>query len=115
MVYHPERLPKASLTEAVCADKDGYIAGIVCDEVGICSLMLGGGRETKEDVIDLSVGIVFRKKKGDAVRQGEPIATLHANDAGKLAAAKERLTRAVNIEEKPVAKTALIKQVITEA
>lgn len=115
MVYHPERLPKASLTESVCADKDGYITGIVCDEVGICSLMLGGGRETKEDVIDLSVGIVFRKKKGDAVRQGEPIATLHANDAEKLAAAKERLTRAVKIEEKPVAKTALIKQVITEA
>ena len=115
MVYHPERLPKASLTEVVCADKGGYIAGIVCDEVGICSLMLGGGRETKEDVIDLSVGIVFRKKKGDAVQQGEPIATLHANDAGKLAAAKERLTRAVKIEEKPVAKTALIKQVITEA
>lgn len=115
MVYHPERLPKASLTESVCADKDGYIAGIVCDEVGICSLMLGGGRETKEDVIDLSVGIVFCKKKGDAVRQGEPIATLHANDAGKLAAAKERLTHAVKIKEKPVAKTALIKQVITEA
>lgn len=115
MVYHPERLPKASLKESVCADKDGYIAGIVCDEVGVCSLMLGGGRETKEDVIDLSVGIVFCKKKGDTVRQGEPIATLHANDAEKLAAAKERLTRAVKIEEKPVAKTALIKQVITEA
>ena len=115
MVYHPEQLPKASLTEAVCADKDGYIAGIVCDEVGICSLMLGGGRETKEDVIDLSVGIVFCKKKGDAVQQGEPIATLHANDAGKLAVAKERLTRAVKIDERPVAKTALIKQVITEA
>lgn len=115
MVYHPERLPKASLTESVCADRDGYIAGIVCDEVGICSLMLGGGRETKEDVIDLSVGIVFRKKKGDAVRQGEPIATLHANDAEKLAAAKERLTCAVKIEEKPVAKMALIKQVITGA
>lgn len=115
MVYHPEQLPKASLTESVCADKDGYIAGIVCDEVGICSLMLGGGRETKEDMIDLSVGIVFRKKKGDAVRQGEPIATLHANDAEKLAAAKERLTRAVKIEEKHAAKAALIKQVITEA
>ncbi len=115
MVYHPERLPKASLTESVCAGKDGYIAGIVCDEVGICSLMLGGGRETKEDVIDLSVGIVFRKKKGDAVQRGEAIAMLHANDAEKLAAAKERLTRAVKIEEKPVAKAALIKQVITEA
>ena len=115
MVYHPERLPKASLAEGVCADQDGYIAGIVCDEVGVCSLMLGGGRETKEDVIDLSVGIVFSKKKGDAVQRGETIATLYANDAKKLAAAKERLARAITISRELVAKTPLIKQVITEA
>ncbi|MCM1103496.1 MAG: pyrimidine-nucleoside phosphorylase [Clostridium sp.] len=113
MVYHPERLPKASLTENLCAERDGYIAGIVCDEVGVCSLMLGGGRETKADVIDLSVGIVFSRKRGDAVRQGDTIATLYANDAGKLAAAKERLARAVTIQAEPVEKTPLIKQIIT--
>lgn len=77
--------------------------------------MLGGGRETKEDVIDLSVGIVFHKKKGDAVRKGEAVATLHANDKAKLAAAKERLSRAVTISAEPVAKTPLIRQVITQA
>ncbi|MCM1538267.1 MAG: pyrimidine-nucleoside phosphorylase [bacterium] len=113
MVYHPERLPKASLTENLCAERDGYIAGIVCDEVGVCSLMLGGGRETKADVIDLSVGIVFSRKRGDVVRQGDTIATLYANDAGKLAAAKERLARAVTIQAEPVEKTPLIKQIIT--
>lgn len=113
MVYHPERLPRAALTEDVCAGTNGYISGILCDEVGICSLMLGGGRETKEDAIDLSVGIVFHKKKGDAVQNGEAIATLHANDKEKLAAAKKRLLGAVTIRKEPVEKTPLIKRVIT--
>lgn len=115
MVYHPERLPKASIEECVCADRDGYVAGIVCDEIGICSLMLGGGRETKEDVIDPAVGLVLHKKKGDIVQKGEALATLYANDAGKLAAAKERFLHAVTILNEPAEKTPLIKQVITTA
>lgn len=113
MVYHPERLPRAAFTESVCAGSDGYISRIICDEVGICSLMLGGGRETKEDVIDLSVGIVFHKKKGDAVQSGDVVATLHANDKEKLAAAKSRLLRAIAVSAEPVSKGPLIKRVIT--
>lgn len=113
MVYHPERLPRAAFTESVCAGSDGYISRIICDEVGICSLMLGGGRETKEDVIDLSVGIVFHKKKGDAVQSGDVVATLHANDKEKLAAAKSRLLRAIAVSVEPVSKVPLIKRVIT--
>ncbi len=113
MVYHPERLPRAAFTESVCAGSDGYISRIICDEVGICSLMLGGGRETKEDVIDLSVGIVFHKKKGDAVQSGDVVATLHANDKEKLAAAKNRLLRAIAVSAEPVSKVPLIKRVIT--
>lgn len=113
MVYHPERLPRAAFTESVCAGSDGYISRIICDEVGICSLMLGGGRETKEDVIDLSVGIVFHKKKGDTVQSGDVVATLHANDKEKLAAAKNRLLRAIAVSAEPVSKVPLIKRVIT--
>lgn len=113
MVYHPERLPRAAFTESVCAGSDGYISRIICDEVGICSLMLGGGRETKEDVIDLSVGIVFHKKKGDAVQSGDVVVTLHANDKEKLAAAKNRLLRAIAVSAEPVSKVPLIKRVIT--
>ena len=75
--------------------------------------MLGGGRETKEDVIDLSVGIVFHKKKGDAVQSGDVVATLHANDKEKLAAAKSRLLRAIAVSAEPVSKVPLIKRVIT--
>ncbi len=102
MVYNPELLPKASLIEPVCAPKDGWVNKLVCDQVGICSLLLGGGRETKESVIDLSVGIELKKKTGDYVKKGEVLAYLYANDRVKLGAAKERLLDAYHIggEEK---------------
>ncbi len=115
LVYHPERLPGASIQEELLADKDGYIGRIACDEVGICSLILGGGRETKEDVIDLSVGVVLHKKKGDAVQSGEVLATLHANDGAKLKAAKERLAGAITISAEPVPAAPFIRQTITGA
>ena len=107
VVFHPEKLPKASIVETICADKDGYVQKIVCDEAGVASLLLGGGRETKESRIDLSVGILLHKKVGDAVKKGEVLAELHANDAAKLALAKERLLAAYHIgtekrEEGPV-------------
>ena len=84
-------LPKASLVYEWKADVTGYVSHIACDEVGICSLLLGGGRETKESSIDLSVGLVLHKKVGDAVSLGDTVAVLYANDADRLAQAKERL------------------------
>ena len=87
MVYEPALLPKAKRQEPVLAEEEGYVEKIVCDEVGICSLMLGGGRETKESVIDLSVGIVLEKKVGDKVNAGDVLAWLHANDSEKLLSA----------------------------
>ena len=98
MVYEPQLLPKASITTPLYAPCDGYIGKIVCDEVGICSLILGGGRETKESVIDLSVGIVLEKKVGDYVRKGEILAVIHANDEKKAKACEERLLAAYRID-----------------
>ncbi len=97
MVYEPELLPRARMVEPVLAEEDGYVERLVCDEVGICSLILGGGRETKESVIDLSVGIVLEKKVGAQVKKGDVLAWLHANDSEKLRAAKERLLAAYTI------------------
>ena len=101
-VYNTDMLPKADIQYDWKAESDGYISNIVCDEVGVCSLLLGGGRETKESVIDLSVGIVLQKKKGDFVRKGETIAILHANEEGKLKDALARLKQAYGFsQEKP--------------
>jgi pyrimidine-nucleoside phosphorylase len=104
-VYHTELFQKASIAEEVAAPADGYVTYIHTDEVGMTSLILGGGRETKESVIDLSVGLKIHKKLGDAVIQGESLATLYANDSNKLAEAKKRFLNAYVIgsekREKP--------------
>lgn len=114
MVYHTEKLPAASIIEEILSPRDGYIQRIICDEIGICSLILGGGRETKESVIDLSVGIVLHKKVGDMVKKGEALATIHGNDRTKIAAARERFLKAYFIDAAPVEKKPLIKGIVIE-
>lgn len=114
LVYHPDRLPQASIAQEIEAPMDGYIQRIVCDEIGICSLLLGGGRETKESEIDLSVGLVLHRKVGDAVKKGETLATIYANDQAKLDAARERFLRAYTIDRNPVEKKPLIKGIVME-
>ena len=98
-VYHPERLPSSRYQTDLLSLKEGYIGHIACDEIGICSLLLGGGRETKESDIDLSVGIVLRKKMGDHVTAGESLATIYYNDEEKCKQAGERLLKAYTIQE----------------
>lgn len=112
VVYHPERLPQAAIQKTVISPADGYVSRIVCDEVGICSLILGGGRETKESRIDLSVGLVLRKKVGDAVKAGEPLAVIHANDEGKAAEAEKRFLAACSVTAEPPLKTPFIKGIV---
>ena len=111
-VLHPEKLPKAKYVEPVISELDGYVAKIQTEEIGRISLLLGGGRETKESDIDLSVGLVLCKKRGDKVNQGDALAILHANDLDKLEIAKERLLKAYKITNEPVESVPLIKEVV---
>lgn len=110
---HPELLPAARFQETVPAPGDGYVADIATEEIGKICLLLGGGRETKESRIDLSVGLVLCKKKGDAVRKGEPLAVIHANDEELLGQAAERLTSAYTLTEMKPEAIPLIKEVIS--
>jgi len=112
-VYHPEKLPGAAIIEPVFSPGPGYIEKIICDEIGRCSLILGGGRVTKDSIIDLAVGIVLTKKVGSQVSQGEVLAYIHGNDSGKIAEAKERLLGAYKISENKVEVPLLIKRVIS--
>lgn len=114
LVYHPENFARAAFIEEIASPADGYIQKIACDEIGICSLILGGGRETKESTIDLSVGLVLHKKTGDAVVKGESLATVHANDREKLEQAKARFLKAYTINASPVEKKPLIKGIVIE-
>jgi pyrimidine-nucleoside phosphorylase len=90
-VDHPEKLPMASLVETVAAPESGYLHEINAQTVGETSVELGAGRMKKSDAIDPAVGIIILHKVGDAVKAGEPLFVIHANDKKKLAAAKERL------------------------
>ena len=114
-VYDTKLLPQASIVKEVYAPVDGYVSHIESDRVGISAMKLGGGRETKESPIDLSVGILVNKKVGDKVEKGEKIATLYANDGEKLAAAITELEQAYSYSVTPVEKPKLIKTVIGTA
>ena len=112
MVYETDLLPKASSITPLLSEKDGYVEKIQCDEVGICSLILGGGRETKESAIDLSVGIVLTKKVGSHVKAGEPLAYIHSNEEAKRLACEERLWKAFHIGDKVKKEGAIIHQIL---
>lgn len=79
VVDHPENLPQAQFKIDVPANADGVVAEIIADEIGKAATMLGAGRSTKEDQIDLAVGLVLHKKIGDTVKKGESLVTIHAN------------------------------------
>ena len=109
---NPELLPTAMLIEPVHCVQSGYVSKIHTEEIGRISLLLGGGRETKESEIDLSVGVVLKQKRGDIVKAGDVLAIIHSNDKEKLELAKERLLNAYVISEEPIKKEPVIKDVI---
>lgn len=111
-VRNPLLLPKAQFEVPVFSEKEGYINKILCDEVGICSLILGGGRETKESEIDLSVGILLHKKVGDYVTKDIPLATIHGNSIEKIKIAETRLKGAYTIENQKCKERPLIQGII---
>ena len=114
-VYDTELLPKASIEYEYRADTEGYVSRIVCDIVGTSAMVLGGGRENKDSVIDLSVGIVLEAKKGAYVHKGDVLARFYANDENKLSDAVKRFADAYVIEDTKPAGSRLIKKVIMEA
>ncbi len=113
-VFDMALFARASIAEEVTALTDGYVTCIHTDEVGMTSLILGGGRETKESVIDLSVGLRINKKLGDPVSRGEALATLYANDPDKLKEAKQRLLSAYVIGADKPGKQKAVYAVVTK-
>ncbi len=110
--YHPEKFLLGSNIIEIRSDQQGYVKSIDSLEVGICSLLLGGGRETKESEIDLGVGIVLSKKVGDAIEKNDVLATIYANDLRNLDSVKQRLHNAFELTEEVITKNKLIKKII---
>src|SRR5204862_1229108 len=74
------RMPRAGETVELRAERAGRVTAIGCRAVGTAAMLLGAGRETVDSRIDPAVGLVLRKKVGDAVESGEPLVTVHVND-----------------------------------
>ena len=111
-VYDVSMLPEAPVQVDVPAPQSGYVAHIAASDVGMVSMHLGGGRATKEDVIDLSVGVVLHKKVGDAVAAGESLATIHAATQQAAERAAEELLACYTLTPDRPARTPFIKAII---
>ena len=107
-------LPQAAKKIAVKADKKGYITEIETKNVGIAAMMLGAGREKKDDKIDPAVGIWLSKRHGDYVKAGEELALFYVNDEKNLEDATSVFKSAYKIEDKEPDILPLIYAVIEE-
>ncbi|MCU1310203.1 MAG: thymidine phosphorylase [Candidatus Angelobacter sp.] len=96
VVDKPSRLPHAAHTTEFKSSSDGFITAMQCEQIGIASLVLGGGRSKKEDTIDHAVGLILHKKVGDAVKNGESLCTIHYN---AVSDSDNRLSQALEILE----------------
>ncbi|MGG0456747.1 pyrimidine-nucleoside phosphorylase [Bacillus mycoides] len=112
IVDNPEKMPQAKYVIDVPAKTSGVISNIVADEIGIAAMLLGAGRATKEDEIDLAVGLMLRKKVGDAVKEGEPFVTIYANREN-VEDVKAKIYENISISETAVAPK-LVHTVITD-
>lgn len=115
VVDEPQRLPRASREEVVMAAQGGYVTRIRCEQIGIASMMLGGGRERKEDAIDPAAGVTLAKKLGDPVRAGEALFTAHHNHESRHAQAMQLLSEAFEIGPERPAEKPLVRKMIGTA
>lgn len=111
-VYDYESLPTASYKETVFSDNQGFVSEIQSEEIGRAAMILGGGRTKKGEDIDLSVGIVLRKKVCDEVFNDTPLAVVYSNDKEKCKQACDIIKNAFSISRERPESVSLIKGII---
>ena len=113
VVDTPRLLPQAKHKMDVVSAKAGYVTSIQCERAGTACVILGGGRERKEDSVDPAVGIILHKKVGDRVAAGEPLATIYYNSEPKAERARQLIVASCEISESaPSKKRPLVHKVI---
>jgi pyrimidine-nucleoside phosphorylase len=101
VIDEPGLLPHARHTAEIPSPASGYVSAVMCEQIGTACVLLGGGREKKEDVVDPRVGIIVHKKLGDRLSAGEPLCTVHYNSADRLEVAKPLITGSYTIGPEP--------------
>jgi pyrimidine-nucleoside phosphorylase len=113
MVEDYRKLPTARETYNLLAEKEGYVNLIHCEEIGLAAMMLGAGRETKDSVIDMAVGLKLVKHVGDQVKANETIAEVYVNPDIDNSKAIDRLKNAIKISDEKIAPQKLILDIIS--
>ena len=103
-----ELFPKAEFCHEIKSKVCGYISKMDAEKIGIASVILGAGRNKKEDSIDFSAGIIINAKTGDKVSVGDTLAVLYTNDKRKIEEAEEKYLDSVKITDKKIEKQQLI-------
>ncbi len=111
-VYDTALLPAAPIVIDLKSPVSGYVQSLQAEGVGRACITLGGGRETKDGVIDLSVGVVLHKKMRDYVNCGDSIATIHASDIAKAEEAKSLILGCYEFGDSMPEQTPFIKGVV---
>jgi pyrimidine-nucleoside phosphorylase len=107
------RLPQAQHTMKVLAAQTGFLASMRCEEIGTACVILGGGRERKEDSVDPAVGIMLHKKVGDRVAAGEPLATIYYNAESRAERARQLIEASCVVTDRaPSTNRSLVHKVI---
>jgi pyrimidine-nucleoside phosphorylase len=112
IVDDPGRLPRARHEERVVSARAGYVTAIQCQQIGIASMIIGGGREKMSDAIDPAVGLVLEKKTGDAVKAGETLCVVHYNSDARLHESVELLANSFKVDTQAPPVSPLVQKII---
>jgi pyrimidine-nucleoside phosphorylase len=105
-------LPRAPIVREVFASRDGHVQRLAALPIGLAALHLGAGRRTKDDPVDHAVGVVCRKKRGDEVQEGEPLAEIHARDEATAVEAADAVFEAYLLGDEPPATGPIVLETI---
>jgi len=112
LIRNTDKFPKAGIIYRVKAEESGYISDMDTQKIGISALLLGAGRESMEEQIDFTAGIILNCRTGDYVKCGDVLATLHTNSEDRLIKAKEVYMSAIKFsDEKPIERDLIIKRI----
>ncbi|EKD83537.1 MAG: hypothetical protein ACD_39C00611G0001, partial [uncultured bacterium] len=113
MIEDYSKLPAAKQIDKLKADRDGYISHINCEEIGLAAMMLGAGRETKDSVIDMGVGLKLVKHVGDKIAKGDVLAELYLNPNLDNSRAINRLRQAIVLSDSRIVAQKLILDIVS--
>ncbi|RQD67212.1 MAG: pyrimidine-nucleoside phosphorylase [Tindallia sp. MSAO_Bac2] len=112
IIDHPDAYDQAHFIREVTVDGEGYVVAINAENIGKAALVLGAGRTQKDSIIDLSVGVVLKKKRGDFVTRGETVAVIHANVEDAIPEAIDWIEKAYSLRENAPESIDMVQAVI---